>query len=352
MVHEPPPVPPHFARNPHAEALLEVEHLTTSFFTRGGVVPVVRDVSFTLRRGEVLGLVGESGSGKSVTARSIMNLVPSPGRIVDGTVSFKGRDLTKLSQRELRQIRGAEMSMVLQEPMTSLNPVLTIGSQVAEMFEQHRDRLPEGRTIRDAVVDILQQVRIPDAARRQKEYPIHFSGGMRQRVSIAMAAACGPELIIADEPTTALDVTIQAQVLDLLLELRETLHTSLLFITHDLGVVAQVCDTVAVMYAGQIVEYADVHTLFESPQHPYTQGLLRSLPKLDRRRDRLPSIAGQPPSMTELPEGCPFTDRCEFAHEQCREQPPLFQVMPGFQGVSQSRCWLHVEGPAHRERAQ
>ena len=244
------PVPPRLVDRPGAETLLSVEHLQTKFFTRNGVIPVVRDVSFAVRRGEILGLVGESGSGKSVTARSIMGLVPSSGRIVGGRVMFKGRNLVEASQREMRDIRGAEMAMVLQEPMTSLNPVLTIGDQVGEMYKYHPKRTPTGRSIGQAVIDMLQKVRLPDAKRRQSEYPMHFSGGMRQRVSIAMAASCRPDLIIADEPTTALDVTIQAQVLDLLLDLRSSLDTSLLFITHDMGVVAQICDSVAVMYAG------------------------------------------------------------------------------------------------------
>lgn len=345
-VREATPEPPPLRYRPNAETLLSVEHLTTSFFTSDGVVPAVRDVSFTVRRGEVLGLVGESGSGKSVTARSIMGLVPKPGRIVGGSVAFKGRDLVTASAAELRAVRGAEMSMVLQEPMTSLNPVLTIGDQVGEVLRHHRDRLPAGRSVREAVTDILERVAIPDARRRQKEYPMHFSGGMRQRVSIAIAAACRPDLIIADEPTTALDVTIQAQVLDLLLELRESLQTSMLFITHDMGVVAQICDTVAVMYAGRIVEYADVETIFDAPQHPYTQALLRSLPSLERRMARLPSIAGQPPDLQRLPPGCTFAPRCEHAFDRCVDEPPLLRVGAVSGRTGHSRCWLQDDGSA------
>jgi peptide/nickel transport system ATP-binding protein len=322
--------------------LLSVERLSTTFFTRDGHVPAVRNVSFRVRRGEVLGLVGESGSGKSITARSIIGLVPPPGRIVDGRIMFKGRDLVDATPKQLRAIRGAEMSMVLQEPMSSLNPLLTIGDQVAEMFTGHPHRRPEGKSVNEAVVDILRRVHIPDPLRRQSEYPMHFSGGMRQRVAIAMAAALSPDLIIADEPTTALDVTIQAQMLDLLLELRDQLGTGMLFITHDMGVVAQICDSVAVMYAGQIVEYTDVFTLFERPSNPYTQALLRSLPTLDERRDRLPSIAGHPPDIMTLGTGCPFADRCEHVFDRCRvEDPPLFQVSA--KPVVHSRCWLHED---------
>lgn len=321
--------------------VLSVEGLSTSFFTREGEVRAVRDVDFSVRRGEVVGLVGESGSGKSVTARSIIGLVPVPGQIVGGKVLFQGNDLVSAPEKQMRKIRGAEISMVLQEPMTSLNPLLTIGNQVGELYDSHPERAPKDKTKREAVVDILKAVHIPEAEDRQADYPMHFSGGMRQRVSIAMAAALSPDLIIADEPTTALDVTIQAQVLDLLLELRTRLGTSILFITHDMGVVAQICDSVAVMYAGEIVEYTDVYTLFESPQHPYTKALLRSLPSLGERRDRLPSIAGQPPDLLTLGSGCPFAPRCDSAFEPCAEHdPPLFTISSSTQPTAHSRCWL------------
>jgi oligopeptide/dipeptide ABC transporter ATP-binding protein len=336
--------PPVFrdASGDEPEAILSVERLSTSFFTRDGEVPAVREVDFSVRRGEVVGLVGESGSGKSVTARSIIGLVPVPGRIVEGRVVFKGRDLVEAPEKELRKIRGAEISMVLQEPMTSLNPLLTIGNQIAELYDSHPERTPSDRSKRDAIVDILKAVHIPEAERRQADYPMHFSGGMRQRVSIAMAAALAPDLIIADEPTTALDVTIQAQVLDLLLELRDRLGTSILFITHDMGVVAQICDSVAVMYAGRIVEYTDVYTLFESPQHPYTKALLRSLPSLDERKDRLPSIGGQPPDMLTLAPGCAFAPRCESAFGRCEDaEPPMFTIGSVSQPSGHARCWLH-----------
>lgn len=327
-----------------AETVLSVEHLSTSFFTRDGEIKAVRGVNFDIRKGEVVGLVGESGSGKTITARSLIGLVPSPGRIVDGRVVFKGRDLVSLPDKEMRKIRGAEMSMVLQEPMTSLNPLLTIGNQVSELYTAHPERVSAGTSIKEAVVDILRAVRIPEAERRQRDYPMHFSGGMRQRVSIAMAAALSPDLIIADEPTTALDVTIQAQVLELLLELRNRLGTGILFITHDMGVVAQICDSVAVMYAGQIVEYTDVHTLFESPQHPYTKALLRSLPTLDERRDRLPSIGGHPPDLLTLGNGCPFAPRCDSAFDRCHvESPPLYRIGSVSQPSGHARCWLHAE---------
>ncbi|MEX2229994.1 MAG: ABC transporter ATP-binding protein [Dehalococcoidia bacterium] len=321
------------------DELLIVRNLRTHFFTRDGAVPAVDDISFSIARGEVLGIVGESGSGKSVTARSIMRLVPLPGRIVSGEVWFKGQNLVDLTESEMQHIRGAQIGMVLQEPMTSLNPVLTIGDQVGELYRHHPDRAPRGRSIRQAVLDILARVRIPDAARRVAEYPLHFSGGMRQRVSIAMATACRPDLVIADEPTTALDVTIQAQVLELLLELRDEFGVSVLFITHDLGVVAKICDSVAVMYAGRIVEYADVESIFERPRHPYTRALLRSLPQLGKRLPRLPSIEGQPPDLGALPRGCAFAPRCPSAIDRCREAEPE----PTAIGAAYVRCFVAAD---------
>ncbi|MFT3851872.1 MAG: ABC transporter ATP-binding protein [Ilumatobacteraceae bacterium] len=321
------------------EVVLDVSHLSTTFFLDSGAVPAVRDVSFSVRRGEILGIVGESGSGKSITARSIVNLVPRPGRIVGGNVWFKGRDVLTASAAQLRAMRGAEIATVLQEPMTSLNPVMTVGKQVIETLEAHPERGPRGRNLRGAATDLLERVRISDAPRRLKQYPMHLSGGMRQRVSIAMAASCRPDLIVADEPTTALDVTIQAQVLSLLLGLRDEFGTAMILITHDMGVVAQVCDTVAVMYGGEIVEYAPVHDLFAAPQHPYTRALLRSLPTLDRRVDRLPSITGLPPNLADLPAGCPFAPRCSEALDVCSTaNPPAEPVGIG----RMSRCWLTV----------
>ncbi|MFV0309750.1 MAG: ABC transporter ATP-binding protein [Desertimonas sp.] len=318
------------------DVLLEVEHLSTTFFLDRGPVPAVRDVSFRVRRGEILGIVGESGSGKSVTARSLVNLVPRPGRVVGGRVGFNGSDLLTASASELRAVRGAQIATVLQEPMTSLNPVMSIGNQVTEMFKAHPSRRPPG-SLRAAAVELLERVRISDAAKRLNQFPMHLSGGMRQRVSIAMAASCRPELVIADEPTTALDVTIQAQVLALLLDLRDEIGTAMILITHDMGVVAQVCDSVAVMYGGEIVEYAPVGDLFAAPQHPYTRALLGSLPTLDRRVDVLPSIDGNPPSLAELPPGCPFAPRCAEAIERChRDEPPMRRTPDG----RLARCWL------------
>ncbi|MDA1003386.1 MAG: ABC transporter ATP-binding protein [Chloroflexi bacterium] len=325
-----------------ADTILSVRNLRTYFYTRDGVVPAVDDVSFDIRRGEIVGLVGESGSGKSVTARSIMRLVPVPGRIVSGEMIFQGRDLVGVSEGEMRQLRGAHIGMVLQEPMASLNPVLTIGDQVGELFAYHPDRAPDGSRD-DAVAEILQRVRIPDAVRRMTEFPLSFSGGMRQRVCIAIATACRPELVIADEPTTALDVTIQAQVLDLLLALRAELGVSVLFITHDLGVVAEICDSVAVMYAGKIVEYNDVESIFARPQHPYTKALLASLPRLGERLAHLPSIEGQPPDLGDLPPGCSFSPRCPAAIDRCREQAPDATAIPGASGSGHVRCFVAAD---------
>jgi oligopeptide/dipeptide ABC transporter ATP-binding protein len=317
-----------------------VEHMSTEFATRSGTVRAVRDISFQVRRGEVLGIVGESGSGKSVTARSIIQLVPPPGRVVQGAVQFKGRNLVGLPERELRRVRGAEIAMVLQEPMTSLNPVLTIGTQLGEMFEHHAERAPRGGSARSRSAQLLSRVGIPDPVRRLASYPFGFSGGMRQRTCIAMGLACNPDLIIADEPTTALDVTIQAQVLDLLAELRRELGVSIVLITHDLGVVAELCDSVAVMYAGQIVEYADVFTLFATPRHPYTRALLGSLPRLGGARlRRQATIDGQPPDMTALPGGCAFAPRCPLADARCvAEEPPLVLFDDGGTPAT-ARCW-------------
>ena len=316
--------------------VLRVEHMRTYFFTRDGVVPAVDDVSFRIRRGEILGLVGESGSGKSVTARSVMRLVPPPGRTVSGSIQFRGLDLLEIRESDMRPIRGAGIGMVLQEPMTSLNPVLTIGDQVGEMFTHHPERAPDTSLI-DSITNILAKVRIPDAARRVAEYPMNFSGGMRQRVSIAMATACSPDLVIADEPTTALDVTTQAQVLGLLLELRRDLGVGVLFITHDLGVVAEICDSVAVMYAGKIVEYNDVESIFADPRHPYTKALLRSLPRLGERMEALPTIEGQPPDLGDLPQGCSFAPRCPVAIERCDVETPQLVT---FEDGGQTACWV------------
>jgi peptide/nickel transport system ATP-binding protein/oligopeptide transport system ATP-binding protein len=304
------------------DILLSLEDVRTYFFTDAGIVPSVDGVSYAIRRGETLGVVGESGCGKSVTALSIMGLVPSPpGRTVGGRIMFDGQDLTKLSQKELRRIRGNQIGMIFQEPMTSLNPVYTVGNQIGEAIQIHL-RLPPDAA-RALTVEMLAKVGIPSPEKRIDEYPHQLSGGMKQRVMIAMALVCNPALLIADEPTTALDVTIQAQILDLLNELQSELGMSILMITHDLGVVAEVSDAVVVMYAGNVVEYADVETLFERPRHPYTKGLFLSLPDLHAERGRrLPTIPGMVPSPLDFPSGCRFRTRCPFATERCSNAVP------------------------------
>ena len=308
-------------------ALLEVRNLTTHFLTAAGVVRAVDGVSWDIREGETVALVGESGCGKSVSALSVMRLVPAPaGRIVGGQVLFKGRDLLTLSEEEMRRIRGREIAMIFQEPMTSLNPVLTVGRQLTEGLEVHLGLSPTAA--RGRAVELLAMVGIPDPERRLAQYPHQFSGGMRQRMMIAMALACGPSLILADEPTTALDVTIQAQILELLKDLSRRLGVAMLIITHNLGVVARYADRVNVMYAGRIIERGTARELYRNPRHPYTLGLLRSVPRLDEpRRERLAPIEGQPPDLTRLPPGCAFAPRCGFRVERClSEAPPLEAV--------------------------
>ncbi len=304
--------------------LLEVRNLTTHFFTRSGLVRAVDGVSWDVNEGETVALVGESGCGKSVSALSIMRLVPTPGgRIVGGQVLFKGRDLLALSEEEMRRVRGREIAMIFQEPMTSLNPVLTIGRQLTEGLEIHLGLAPAAARQRSA--ELLAMVGIPDPERRLRQYPHQFSGGMRQRMMIAMALACNPALILADEPTTALDVTIQAQILELLKDLSRRLGVAMLIITHNLGVVARYADRVNVMYAGRIIERGTARELYAHPRHPYTVGLLRSVPRLDEpRRERLAPIEGQPPDLSRLGAGCAFAPRCGFRVERClRETPPL-----------------------------
>ena len=302
--------------------LLEVRNLSTHFFTRRGEVPAVDQVSFTLKRGETLGLVGESGSGKSVTSLSIMRLVGQSGKIVEGEVIFKGRDLLKLSEDEMRRIRGNDIAMIFQDPMTSLNPVYTVGEQIAESIRLHQQ--VNHREARTRAIEIMKSVSIPDPGRRADDYPHQLSGGMRQRVMIAMAVSCNPELLIADEPTTALDVTIQAQILELLARLQEEFKLGLLLITHDLGVVAETADHVAVMYAGKIVEESPTAELFKSPKHPYTEGLLRSVPRISKigkeRQSRLETIEGTVPNLLHLPVGCSFAPRCNYRIQKCTEE--------------------------------
>ncbi len=335
--HEPQTVP---LAGEHA-AVLAVDGLKTYFFTRLGILKAVDDVSFALGRRETLAIVGESGCGKSMTALSIMRLVPDPpGRIVGGSVVLDGRDLLTLGEAQMRDVRGNDISMIFQEPMTSLNPVLTIGSQISETLRLHQDLAKSAAAAK--AVDMLARVRIPEAAQRANEYPHQLSGGMRQRAMIAMALACNPKVLIADEPTTALDVTIQAQILDLILVLQEEFGTAVILITHDLAVVAETAQRVIVMYAGRKVEEADVEALFDQPLHPYTAGLLASIPQLSslggglHASGRLREIPGTVPPLHNLPVGCPFAPRCAFADARCRaEDPPLEQKRPGHRAA----CW-------------
>ncbi len=316
--------------------LLELKDLRTQFFTTAGTVKAVDGVSYDIEEGETVGIVGESGCGKSVSALSILRLIPDPpGKIVGGKILFMGRNLLELSDVEIRKVRGADIAMVFQEPMTSLNPVLTIGRQITETLEHH---LGVGREEADArAVELLDMVGISDAERRLKQYPHHFSGGMRQRVMIAMALSCEPRLIIADEPTTALDVTIQAQILELMKDLTRRLGVALIVITHNLGVVARYADRVNVMYAGKIVEKGSARQIYHNPSHPYTLGLLASVPRLDHKRGtKLVPIVGQPPDLTLLDQGCAFRPRCRFAVDRCtHEIPPLEEVGDG----QYSACW-------------
>jgi oligopeptide/dipeptide ABC transporter ATP-binding protein len=314
-------------------ALLSVRDLSTHFFTRAGVVHAVDGVSFDVEERRVLGIVGESGCGKTVTALSIIGLIPKPpARIVSGEVLFGGRDLTKLSERELEDVRGSQIAMIFQDPMTSLNPTLTIGTQITETIRRHFD--VSKAEARKRAVELLEEVHIPKAASRLDDYPHRLSGGQRQRVMIAIALSCEPELLIADEPTTALDVTIQAQILDLLEELRESHGTAMILITHDMGVVAEAADDVIVMYAGQIVEQASVLDLFDRPEHPYTEALLGALPQLEGdgvRQRRLTAIPGRPPDLRDPPENCRFAARCKYAgRDACTtHMPQLREIRPG-----------------------
>jgi len=327
------------------DPLLKIDHLTTVFDLPSGPVPAVDDVSFEIQQGETLGVVGESGSGKSVTAFSIMRLVQPPGRIAHGAVYFKGRDLLRLSEREMQSVRGAEISLIFQEPMTALNPVFTIGDQLRETLVVHRRAT--GREAREYAIELLQSVRIPDAARRVNDYPHQLSGGQRQRVLIAMALACKPALVIADEPTTALDVTIQAQILDLLREMKSAFNLSLLLITHDLGVIAETADRVAVMYAGRIVEQGTVRDIFSRPQHPYTRGLLASMPG-GAPGTRLRAIEGTVPMLGALPKGCAFNPRCPDRFDPCTGIPPDdYVTAPGHT----AKCYLHDPSASHEPRS-
>ncbi len=322
------------------EPLLEVKNLRTQFFTQDGVVRAVDDVSFDILPGETLGIVGESGSGKSITAMSIMRLIPSPpGKIVSGTIKFEGEDILSMSDEEIRSVRGNKIAMIFQDPMTSLNPVLTVNKQIGETLELHMGM--SRSQSKQRAIELLRMVGIPNPEQRVDQYPHQFSGGMRQRVMIAMALSCNPTLLIADEPTTALDVTIQAQILDLMRSLQAEHNTSLIMITHDLGVVAGMTDRTNVMYAGHVVESAETEELFENPRHPYTVGLLNSIPRVDARtKEKLDPIRGLPPDLIDLPDMCPFLPRCDYAREKCEQQnPPLMEVAPGHRAA----CWYWEE---------
>lgn len=320
--------------------LLEVKNLKTHFFGKNKVLPVVDGVDFEVKKGETLAIVGESGSGKSITSLSIMGLVPKPGgKIVDGQIIFDGTDLVSLSENEMFKVRGNEIAMIFQEPMSSLNPVLTIGEQITEVLIYHKKLSKKEARLK--AVELLKIVGFARAEEILDDYPHRLSGGMRQRVMIAMAMSCDPKLLIADEPTTALDVTVQAQILELMKDLSEKFNSSIILITHDLGVVAELADRVIVMYAGQVVEESGIVEMFDNPLHPYTAGLLNSVPKIDEDQERLSSIGGNVPSPDNFPKGCRFATRCEHVMERClEEQPVLKEIEPG----RKSRCFLHEEG--------
>jgi oligopeptide transport system ATP-binding protein len=330
-----------------SDPILEVRDLQTHFKTDAGIVQAVDRVSFDLHKGETLGIVGESGSGKSVTNLSLMRLIPSPpGRIVGGEVLFHGEDLLKAGDKRMREIRGNKISMIFQDPMTSLNPFLKVSTQLEETIRLHQGL--SARAARAQAVEMLALVGIPKPEQRITNYPHQFSGGMRQRVMIAMALSCKPEILIADEPTTALDVTIQAQILEIIKRLADEMGTAVIMITHDLGVVAGMCDNVAVMYAGRIVEKGSARALFKEPKHPYTRGLIHSVPRLDQKQqDRLFSIEGQPPNLIDLPDACPFYPRCAEAMDVCTRKYPAPEGLDGARSVS---CWLYKEKTAEEAR--
>lgn len=319
-----------------SDYLVEIKHLQLSFFTPAGEVKALNDVNLHMREGEVLGIVGESGSGKSVTAYTLMGLVPSPGKVIGGEVHFNGHRIDQTSEKEMRAIRGNEESIIFQDPLTSLNPVYTIGNQICEVILLHTDRTKQ--QAKERAIELLTLVGINEPEKRMKQYPHQLSGGMRQRVMIAIALACEPKLLIADEPTTALDVTIQAQILELMMDLKQKIDMSIIMITHDLGIVAGMCDRIAVMYGGKIVEYGTGDDLFYNPKHEYTKGLLNSIPKLNEKdRERLIPIEGTTPDMLNPPKGCPFSPRCASCMKIClQEMPPYTDIS----GVHYSACWL------------
>lgn len=314
--------------------ILEVNHLETSFFTHIGEVKAIRDISFKVKSGEALGVVGESGSGKSVTFLSVMRLLQHPGKVIGGEILFDGQDILKMSSKDMRDIRGNKISMIFQDPMTSLNPVYTIGNQIVEIIKEHNDI--SSKEAKERAIKMLDMVGIPSPEDRFSNYPHEFSGGMRQRAMIAMALSCNPKLLIADEPTTALDVTIQAQILGLIKELNQKLNMATVLITHDLGIVAKICSRVIVMYGGLIMEEGSVKDIFYNPLHPYTMGLLKSIPRLSASRTRLVPIPGTPPDLLNPPKGCPFYNRCSYAMNICKEQKPPYYEKEEHKAM----CWM------------
>ncbi len=329
--------------NGGGDIVLDVKGLRTYFVTKWGVVKAVDGVDFNLRRGETLGIVGESGCGKSVTMLSIMRLVPSPpGHIVGGEILLEGEDILQIDAGEMERVRGGQIALLLQDPMTALNPVFDMEDQVGEALRIHKKM--RGRGLRDQVIEMLRRVRIPAPDVRMKDYPHQLSGGMRQRVVGAIGISCDPLVLIADEPTTSLDATIQAQYLRLLKDLQQETGVAIIFITHDFGIVAHMCDRVAVMYAGRIVEQGDVRQIFNNPSHPYTEALINSVPKMEEKMDRLYSIPGQPPALWDLPQGCSFAPRCPYVHDRCQAYPEVFDVGDG----QQSACWLRDPQTAAR----
>ena len=325
--------------NINNEKILEVKNLDVNFFTEEGRLPAIDNLSFSVKSGETLGVVGESGCGKSMSALAIMRLLSSPGKITNGEIIFKGKDLTKLSENEMRKIRGNDIAMIFQEPMTSLNPVITVGKQIIEVIRTHNKDISK-KEAREKAIEMLKLVKIPLPEKRANEYPHQLSGGMRQRVMIAIALACNPELLICDEPTTALDVTIQAQILRLINNLKKQSNSSVIMITHDMGVISQMSDNVVVMYAGEVVEYTSTRELFRNQFHPYTAGLINSIPKLNEEQEELEVIDGMVPLLSELPKGCLFNTRCKYAKDICREKrPDLIE----FENNHKVRCWQYSD---------
>lgn len=328
--------------------LLSVNNLEVSFFTYAGEVKAVRGVSYDLKQGEVMGIVGESGSGKSVSSYGLMGIIPDPGKIIGGSINFDGKEITTLSKKEMQKLRGKDVSMIFQDPMTSLNPVYTVGNQIEESLKKHTDLNKQQR--KERIIELFTLVGINQPEKRMNQYPHEFSGGMRQRVMIAMALACNPKLLIADEPTTALDVTIQAQIVELLKDLKEKIDMSIIFITHDLGVVSEICDKVAVMYAGNIIERGSIDDIFYNPKHPYTMGLLKSVPKLNaEEHERLIPIEGTPVDLINPPEGCAFAPRCEHCMKIClTKKPPTCKIDENHDSV----CWLNVKEEFEKENGK